>query len=383
MTGILALIFFISAGLLAWTYILYPALVIVAARVRPKPRVGNPFRGKVSMIVAAHNEEAVIKQKVENSLGLDYGGADWEVIVVSDGSRDGTDSVLEGLRHMSERLKIITYQPRQGKANALNVGSRHASGEVLIFTDANVFLEPDAPKKLLSQMSDPSVGAVCGRVLLCDTSKKEVSGEGIYMRFEGAVQEAESALWSMVGIDGALYALRRELFRPLDRGAIIDDFSLSMEALLAGKRIVYAGDAVAVEHIVASVENEFKRKSRIVAGGFQYLASLAGKGGRFGVMTWFIFFSHKILRWLSPFFMIAVFASSLTLMESGVYRLLVLLQAVFYALAFGGHIFPSFRKNMLFYIPYYFSVVNLAALAGFTRFFLGRQGVSWEKVARG
>ena len=132
------IIFWICAGLMTWTYVLYPTAIVIIARLRPRPWISKPFHGKVSLIVAAHNEESVIRKKIENCLNLDFGLSDWEVIIVSDGSIDETNSILFEFSEISQRLQIITYHPRQGKANAINVGVSQANGEILIFTDPSI-----------------------------------------------------------------------------------------------------------------------------------------------------------------------------------------------------------------------------------------------------
>lgn len=334
------------------------------------------------MIIAAHNEEGIIQEKIENCLNLDFGPADWEVIIVSDGSTDSTDSILSEFGNTHQRIHIKSYQPRAGKAHALNVGESIASGDVLIFSDANVMLEPEAPAKLLLPFSDPEVGAVCGKVLVQGKGEDEIAGESLYMRFEGAIQRAEARFWSMVGIDGALFALRRELYRPLDPKTVLDDFALSMEAPLAGQRIVYAEDAKAIEEVEISTADEFMRKSRIIAGGYQYFFSLIAKKRKMGWVTWFSFISHKVLRWLAPFFLIMMLFCNFFLIDHSLFQWTLAIQSVFYFTALAAHVFPVLRKYYFFYLPYYFNVVNVAALVGFKRYFSSSQGVLWEKVRR-
>ncbi|MGV1098215.1 glycosyltransferase family 2 protein [Thiovibrio sp. JS02] len=377
-----SLLLWLSLLLLAWTFAGYPLAVIVLSRFLARPWRTGPFSGSVSMIIAAHNEEEVIRDKAENCLSLDFGGADAEILMVSDGSLDGTNAILEEFAGRSERLRIITYQPRAGKANALNVAVAQAKGEILIFGDANVMVGETSCQPLLAPFSDPEVGVVCGRVLVRARGEQEVAGEGLYMRYEAAVQYAEARLYSMVGVDGALFAMRRALFNPLTLDTILDDFTLSMQAAASGLRIVYEKEAVAVEEVIPSAANEFKRKARIVAGGYQYLANFLKSGRSFKAGMWFAFFSHKILRWLAPFLLIMLFASNLFLLDSSLYALLLVGQLFFYLLAALGFLKKELRTNHLVYLPYYFCVVNLAAFRGFFRFLSLRQQTLWEKVER-
>ncbi len=370
--------------LVFWTFVLYPAVIWIVSSLFPKQYAKGAFSGKVSMIVAAHNEEEVIREKVENCLSLDLGSADWEIIIVSDGSIDSTETILSEYKNISERLHIITYQPRAGKSNALNVGFSVSKGEILIFSDANVMLEPDAPMKLLMPFADPQIGAVCGKVHVKGRGNDEIAGESLYMKLEGIIQKAEGEVWSMVGTDGALFALRRELFRNIEKETILDDFALSMEAPLNDKRIVYAQEAQAVEEVIASVANEFKRKTRIISGGYQYLVYLLNARQDMQARTLFLFsfISHKVLRWLAPFFMIGMFVASLFLLKRFFYRFMFMAQSIFYICALMAHYFPRLRTKYAFYIPYYFCMVNYAALLGFLRFFSSSQGVLWDKVSR-
>lgn len=375
-------LFWLSLALVFWTFAGYPFAVLCLSRWLPRRWHEEVFRGTVSMIVAAHNEEEVIRDKVENCLKLDFGPADAEIFIVSDGSVDGTNSILDAYTNADQRLRIIRYHPRAGKANALNVAVAQARGEVLIFNDANVMIDEHSCRVLLAPFADPEVGAVCGRVLVKARGTEEIAGESLYMRYESAVQHAEALLGSMVGVDGALFALRRELFSPLPPDTILDDFTLSMQAPARGMRIVYQSQARAVEEVVPSAANEFKRKARIVAGGYQFLADRWRSGQSYSPWMWCAFFSHKILRWLAPFLLIAIFAINLFLLESMFYLMLFGGQTVFYTLAILGLLNKEWRRHYAIYLPYYFCAVNLAAFSGFFRFLRLRQGSLWEKVAR-
>ena len=380
--GILEFFLWICVGLLIWTYAGYPLFIWALAWVFPRPCEEGEFIGRVSLIVAAHNEENVIREKVENSLRLDFGDCLHEVIFVSDGSTDSTETILNEYSHRYDGLEIFSYQPRAGKAQALNIGAEKAKGDILIFSDANVMIDVAACKNLLRPFCDEHVGAVCGRVLVKARGTQEIAGESLYMKYEGWIQHSEAKFGSMVGIDGALFALRRELFVPLYPEIILDDFTLSMEAPLAGLRIVYAEDALAVEEVIPSVENEFKRKVRIVSGGYQYVAGLLKRGKTLSWWMWFELISHKVLKWLAPFAMIYVFLANVLFLNQRGYQFLFLCQTFFYLLALFGYLFKDLRKIHLVYIPYYFCVVNLAALIGFFRYWLRGQNALWDKVER-
>ena len=171
---ILQIVFWVCFSLLAWTYLAYPWCMVLLSRLLPKPWQRAEYPGSVSMIVAAHNEEEIIREKVENCLQLDFGPADAQIVIVSDGSTDRTDKILEEFSGVDSKLRTISYQPRAGKANALNVGVAQSRGDVLIFTDANVMVGQQSIRTLLEPFADPAVGAVCGRVLLHARGTQEV-----------------------------------------------------------------------------------------------------------------------------------------------------------------------------------------------------------------
>lgn len=375
-------IFWLSFLLLFWTFLGYPIFVITASKVFSRRWRTSPFLGSISMIIAAHNEEKVIRDKVENCLALDFGPAKAEIFIVSDGSMDDTNTILEEFIGKSEQLKVITYQPRAGKANAINVAASKTQGEVLVFSDANVMISEKSCQSLLAPFADPEVGVVCGRVLVIADGDEEVAGESLYMKYEGAVQRAEALMYSMVGVDGALFAMRREFFRPLELETILDDFSLSMSALLSGKRIVYEKQAIAVEKVIPSAQNEMKRKTRIVSGGYQYLVNLFRQGKKLSVWMWFCFLSHKILRWAAPFLLSFVLLVNLLLFSLEFFRVLLFCQLCFYFLALLGHILKGLRRINVVYLPYYFCIVNIAAFLGFVQFLRTGETVLWEKVKR-
>jgi len=380
--GFADLVLWISLLLLFWTFAGYPLTVVGLARFFARPWRRETYSGSVSMVIAAHNEEEVIRDKVENSLKLDFGPANSEILFVSDGSTDKTNNILAEFANSSERMRTLAYQPRAGKANALNVGVAQARGEILIFGDANVMVGEKSCQTLLSPFADPEVGAVCAHVLVRARGDQEVAGESLYMKYEAAVQRAEALLGCMVGVDGALFAMRRNLFHPLAPEIILDDFTLSMHAPLAGQRIVYEEEALAVEDVVPSAANEFKRKARIVAGGYQYLADFLKQDRRLSARMWLFFISHKILRWQAPFLLLILLGANLFLLGDARYLLLFEGQALFYLLAGLGFLSKKLRTNYLLYLPYYFCVVNLAALQGFFRFLALREQALWEKVER-
>ena len=378
-------IFWISAVILGYTYLGYPLLIAMFAHLKPQ-RIGggqNSEFPEVSLIIAAHNEEKVIREKLTNSLAIDYPEGLLSVVIVSDGSIDRTNEIINEFASRSG-IKFIHYQPRRGKAHALNLGVENSESEIVVFSDANIRYEADSIKYLVKDFSDPSAGCVCGKVLLeKPKDSKEPIGEGAYMKYERFIHQNESRFNTMIGTDGAMYAIRRELFKPIPEDAIVDDFVIAMRVIEKGLRIVYEPKAIGYEYAASSVGQEFKRKVRMIAGGFQSLGILKSALNPMNhPIVFFQFVSHKFLRWLGPIFMVMLFLANLSLLTGTFYQITLALQLTFYAFALAATFWESLRERVLFYFPYYFCSLNLAASIGMKRFLFAQQSVKWEKITR-
>jgi poly-beta-1,6-N-acetyl-D-glucosamine synthase len=378
-------IFWISAILLGYTYLGYPMLIALLSRLNPRRvlSVQNTELPKVSLIIAAHNEEKVIAKKIQNSLSIDYPEELLSIVIVSDGSTDRTNEIVNEFA-LHRRINFIHYEPRRGKAHALNQGVANSQSEIIVFSDANIHYEPDSIKLLVKNFSDPSVGCVCGKVLLeKPEGLTEPVGEGAYMKYERFIHQNESRFNTMIGTDGAMYAIRRELFKPIPEDAIVDDFIIAMRVIERDLRIVYEPKAIGYEEAASSVGQEFKRKVRMIAGGFQAVGVLKSVLNPMNhPIVFFQFVSHKILRWLGPIFMVMLYLANLFLLESIFYQITFALQLAFYVFALAATFWKSLRGRVLFYFPYYFCSLNLAASIGIKRFLFGQQTVKWEKITR-
>ena len=378
-------VFWISLIILGYTYLGYPVLIALLAQLNPRRGSGEEASKlpKVSLIIAAHNEEKVIREKIENSLSIAYPEALFSIVIVSDGSTDRTNEIINGFIS-NPRIKVLNYQPRRGKAYALNLGVANSDSEIIVFSDANIWYEPDSLRMLVRNFRDASVGCVCGKVILKrPKGSTEPLGEGAYMKYERFIHQNESRFHTMIGTDGAMYAIRSELFKPLPEDAIVDDFIIAMRVLEKDYRIVYEPKAVGYEEAASSVGQEFKRKVRMIAGGFQAIGTLRNVLNPLShPFVFFQFISHKLLRWLTPIFMITCFLSNIFLIAAFLYRVIFGLQLIFYALALTSTFLEPLRKKVLFYFPYYFCGLNLAAAIGLKRFITGDQPVNWEKVSR-
>jgi cellulose synthase/poly-beta-1,6-N-acetylglucosamine synthase-like glycosyltransferase len=371
----LATVMYVYVGFPCWLYLLQLRRKYKA----PAPAESDAELPSVSMIVAAHNEEEVVAQKVENGLRIDYPAEKLEFVFASDGSADGTNEILRG--YESERVRVIYLPERRGKAAALASALPQTSGDILVLSDANTYYRPDSLRRLVRHFRNPEVGLVTGDVRLLASNQAFGAGEGLYYRYERWLQRMETSFWSTVAIDGAMYGLRRPLFR-MAYGGVPDDLVIGMSVGCQGYRLIYDPQAIAEENPSSSGSEEFNRKIRIVASAIQAL--LDGQG----VPSWtnwrllWVFLSHKVLRWFVPVFLMLMLAASGTLAANSIAaRGFLIAQAVFYGLACLSWSFPRLDSRLV-RVPYYFSLVNMAALVGIWRGLRRRQGSMWKRTTR-
>lgn len=373
--------FWIALSLMIYTYILYP-LVLVVLNVARNVRRWSPVEGfepTVSLIIAAYNEANFIKSKIENSLALDYPSQKLEIIIVSDGSTDSTNDIIAACQPDSQ-IHFHNYPVRRGKAHAINLAMVGATGDICIFSDANVLYDERSVRMIVRNFADRSVGCVTGHVKLRSTGSQS-TGEGLYMRYERFIQECESNFATAVGTDGAMYAIRRELFTPLVPETILDDLMTALRSVKSGWRIVYEKGALGLESSAADIEQEFKRKVRIAAGGFQLLSRERWLLNPLRQPSVFLLFvSHKLLRWLLPWIWSVAWLSNACLLNgNAIYKEFFAFQVLFILLALGAWRFKHLRRYTFFNMPLYLTTLNLAAAVGLFRHLFGRQQVTWEK----
>lgn len=375
--------FFVSAALLAYHYVLYPALVIGCARLARRHSAPPPTQWpRVSFVIAAYNEEHAIADKLRNTLALDYPKDRFEIIVVSDGSDDATEAIVRSFA--PQGVDSLHEPQRRGKTAALNRAVKHANGDIVVFSDANNEFAPDAIKKLVRHFGDPRVGGVCGAKRIKPAAERQSSvGDGLYWRYESAVKFAESILGTITNADGEIFAVRRDLYRPVPEHIINDDAQITLDLVGQGYRVRYEPEAHSYEFASIHIRDDFHVKVRMVAGGFQTLVENAA--ALFPLRSWFAwaFFSHKTLRWLAPLFLILVLATSAALSAEPLYLAALAAQLGFYGLALAGYWrIGRAPMNAMTYVPFYFTTMNLAALCGLLRFLLRRQTVQWRKAQR-
>ena len=376
------LIFCLAFALLLYVYFGYPLLLAVVARPRKDtPPPGGGYLPRVTMLISAYNERGVIEGKIQNTLALDYPPDLLTNLIVSDCSDDGTDEIV--LRYASQGVQLVRLSERLGKSIGLNLGVQKAAGEILIFSDANAIYQPDAIGLLVRHFSDPRVGYVVGNARYTERSSKTASeaSEGLYWKLETWLKEKESDFGSVVGGDGAIYAMRRELYTPL-RLTDINDFLNPLQIIVRGYRGVYEPSAICFEEASDTFEKEFRRKVRIVSRSLNAVRRaprvlLPWTQPR----HWLALISHKILRWFAPLFLFIALIANLTLWPSPFYRVTACLQLGFYLLAAIGWAVESRGAAPRFlYLPYYFSLINWASMLGIFKCLTGSLTPTWQTI---
>lgn len=369
----------LTLALLFYSYLGYLGVIVLLARLSGRRPASGVARPRVSLLVPAHNEAAVMRAKLENSLALDYPADLCEVIVASDGSSD--DTVALARTYAGQRVQVLDGHPRRGKAAVLNDAVAASRGEVLVFCDANVLFEPDAVSRLVARLADPRVGAVSGDVRLASHESNFEFGETLYYRLERRLQQAESGLGALIGVDGGMYALRRELFRPLPEDTILDDFVNTMAALRAGARVEYEPWAVARENGTPTARIEFARRVRVTAGMIQVIKRGQLPWGR--PLAMWQFASHKLLRLVDPLLLLTLLAGTAWLSRVDPWaRGLLAVQLVCYALAGIAAVVIPFRRTRWGGIPFYFVLGHAAILVGSWKGLWNRQRVTWQVTPR-
>jgi cellulose synthase/poly-beta-1,6-N-acetylglucosamine synthase-like glycosyltransferase len=377
-------VFWACAAGVFYAYAGYPALLWALSRVVGRRRPPPPEEGalpSVSLLVAAHNEEAEIDKRIRTALAMDYPREKLEIVIASDGSSDATADIVRSYADCGVRL--LDYRPRRGKAGVLNAAFAELHGEVVLLSDANTHIEAPALRKLVRWFRDPTVGVVCGRLILTDPLTGK-NADGLYWRYETFLKKCEGRLGGLLGANGAIYAIRRRLFAPLPADTIVDDFVLPLQAKLrTGCAIVFDASAVAREETPAAIGTEFQRRSRIGAGGFQSIAWLWPLLSPRHGWTAFTFLSHKVLRWLCPFLLLGMLASNACLLDRPAYRDALLGQAGFYLVSLLAGLVPArFRLLKPLRLATMFTGMNAALLVGCWRWLHGSQKAAWKRTAR-
>jgi cellulose synthase/poly-beta-1,6-N-acetylglucosamine synthase-like glycosyltransferase len=367
----------IALTMIFYAYAGYPLLLLLLARSWPTEKVVESPLPLVAIILSVYNEEKVIGERLDNIMQLEYPKDKLEIVVVSDGSTDRTEEIVRS--KALANLQLMVQKPRQGKSAALNQAVAACTADIIVFTDANSFFDSDALRYLTTPFEYPEIGFVTGRTLYHLTPKGSV-GVGIYSQLEHFVKERETQLGSCVGADGAIFAMRRELYEKLHPERC-DDLVSSLNVVLAGYRGVFEPRAFCRESTAENMQKEFQRQVRIsnrtMTVMIEYLPLfLRSRKWKYS----FLLISHKALRLAVPFAMLILFMACILGNEISLLKCILYLQVFFYCLALTGFLVQRFRRFRLIGLPFDFATANLAILAGWLRYFRGERDVLWEPV---
>jgi len=381
MYSIALLAFWLSLATLVYVYAGFSFLVMIAGKIRFRQWRREPITPRLSLIIPVWNEERTIAKKLENVLGLDYPQGALEIIVASDGSTDRTEAIVAASANSGIRLLRL---PRRGKIHALKDAVAVATGEILVFTDANSICESDALRMLARNFADPEVGGVCGNQVYLKAKKADSSskGERLYWAYDKWLKRMESLTGSIVSAHGAIYAIRRELYQPPVSAAVTDDFAISTAVIEQGYRLVFESEAVAYEEPASAASFEFGRKVRIMNRGLRavLLRKRLLNPLQYGFYSLELF-SHKVLRRLVPIFLFLLFVASLQVSSGGgFYAVAAVAQTLFYFSAGAGYVLRHHRLGhmKLLYIPFFYCLANAAALVAILKLLAGRRIERWQ-----
>lgn len=365
------LLFWLCLILIAYTYFGYAIYLWLHVCLRRRPTFPSPITPGVSIVIAARNEEARLPAKLENLRRLNYPPEQIQIIVASDGSTDRTAGIL---REQANRVVSVILDESRGKANALNEAVKLATGDILVFMDARQTVDANAVSELAACFADPEVGAASGELLL-ETAPglRSADALGIYWKIEKVVRKLESASGSVVGVTGAIYAIRRELYREIPQGTLLDDVFVPMNVARTGKRVIFQPSAIARDQLFSEKGREFSRKVRTLTGNYQLLRLAPWLLSPANPLL-FRFVSHKLLRLLVPLLLILMLVAS-ALSSGPFFRGVFWLQALFYILAILGTLSPSTRRFKPVAIANTFVMLNAAAALAFYNFAAGRNKV--------
>lgn len=373
------IIFWVSLAVLVYSYFVFPLLLKLFVKPENIEHQDMETYPDVDIIIAAYNEEACIHERIKNALNQQYQGK-LRVLVASDGSQDRTGEIITSFS--DERVIAINFEENRGKISVLNDLVSKSTADFLVFTDANTDFKENAVNVLISSFSEKT-GAVSGELILV-TDDGNQNKDGLYWKYEQFLKRCESALGGILGANGAIYAIRRDLYEPLSKDTIVDDFCIAMNVKKQGYDVLYNDKAIASEEVAPSLKDEFGRRVRIGIGNYKAfnanLWALSPSNGWFSFCYW----SHKVFRWFAPHLMLLAFISNLFLINETLYFLTFIGQIAFYYLGWSGQrkINQGIKVSGPIAIISFFFSMNLGLGLGFIRFLKGHQNGGWKRTAR-
>jgi biofilm PGA synthesis N-glycosyltransferase PgaC len=380
----MAFLFWFFLVLIIYCFFGYPLLLVIAGTLFNRPVNKSPIVPSISIVISVWNEEDVIERKIQNLLGLDYPPEKMEILIGSDGSDDRTNAIVQSIK--DPRLILIERNQRRGKMATINELVAAAKHEVIVFNDARQEIAKDALRRLAANLADPAVGCVSGELVFHKREGATAKGINLYWEYEKFMRDYEARIHSMLGATGAIYAIRKELFAPVPPDTVLDDMYIPFKIIEKGLRAVFESEAHAYDHVADNPKEEYRRKTRTLYGNFQIFGKFIHLFNPFQSPVAIQFFSHKFLRVVVPFLMVALLLINAVLLGEPLYNWIMLLQILFYAMA-GVGAWGRNRKigmlhyvNKVCYIPYVFCLLNFSVFIGFWRFIHSKQEATWQKA---
>lgn len=367
-----------------YCYFGYPLGIYLLAKLCPRKVHKAEILPAVSLILSVWNEEDVMERKIKNLLSLDYPKDKMEILIGSDGSNDRTNMIIKSFS--DPRIIFVESAQRKGKMLTINDLVAQAKHEIVVFMDARQTFASDAVRQLVANFADPAVGSVSGELIFAPPEGGTAKGLNLYWEYEKFLRSRESQVHSMLGATGAIYAIRRALFAQVPSNVVLDDMYIPLKVIEKGYRAIFDGAAKAYDEVADSPQEEHRRKARTLYGNYQIFGLFPGMFSIFKSPIAVQFFSHKFLRVMVPFFMVALFMINMLMLNDPFYRFVFVLQLTFYAMSLIGALARQSKYGILkfilkvCYIPYVFCLLNFSALVGFFRFVLAKQTITWQKA---
>ncbi len=392
---IFLIIFLFCVTLLAYVYVGYPLIIVSLAKFLRRPIQKKAITPSVTLVVPTFNEEAVIQEKIENTLQLDYPRDLLQIIVCDDASEDRTVEIVK--TYVSEHIELSQGAARAGKVAGLNRALQLATGKIFVIADADILPNPDALRELVANFADETVGCVISQTKMLSSEDQTGESSGLYWQYEARIRQSESDIHSTVAATGHFMALRRTLMQPIPMHVILDDFYLAMLTIRQGYRVISEPKAIVWERPTRSMGDEVKRRSRLTAGRYQIITMSKDYLPRLPCLLRFEVISHKFLRLAIPHLMIIALLSNLLFVispnpESAALLSLMMntalvFQGVFYGLAIAGKVlFSRLAKQSkaikILMLPYYLCATNFAGITGLANFVSGKRTVLWQQASR-